>query len=108
MPIETPPAAPTSGEKPSAPFLVWPVSQHAFYRAICLALIPCLAWGLLLFGFRVLAMLLLAVAASTFTYALLKHWLKWRRAQPLIFMQCLVSAMVLVALSHPTWPIWIS
>ncbi len=98
LPITTP---------PSPPFLAWPVSRREFYRSICLALIPALGWGLVLFGFRPLVMLALAIGGASFTYMLLKRLLKWRRAQPLLYTHCLLSALVLVALAHPTWPIWI-
>lgn len=92
---------------PSAPFLVWPVSQREFYRTLCIALAPAMAWGVVLFGMRPLLMLLATTAAMTFTYLLIKRWLKWKRAANLLHMHCLLSVLVLVALAHPTWPVWI-
>ena len=65
----------------AAPFLVWPVSRREFYRTICVALLPALVWGVILFGGRVLAMGALAVAASSATYAGMKHGMRWRRAR---------------------------
>jgi hypothetical protein len=83
------------------------VSRQEFYRTICLALAPALAWGFVLFGIRPLAMLLFTVGTSSFTFLLLKRVLKWPRGQSLLYAHCLLSALVLAALAHPTWPIWI-
>jgi hypothetical protein len=89
------------------PFLAWPVTRHAFYRNIGIALLPALAWGIIIFGSRPLAMVLLALAGGSVSYSVIKRVLKWKRAQPLLYMHCLVSVLVLVALAHPTWPLWI-
>src|SRR4051812_11452577 len=89
-------------EYQSPPFLVWPVSQQEFYRTLCLALLPSLAWGINLFGIRTLAMLLSSLGAMSFTYLLVTRWLKWRHGKPLLYIHCLLSALVLVALAHPT------
>ena len=102
-----PPAYSPQTSFPSPPFLCWPVSRQEFYRSICLALVPALAWGFIVFGIRPLAMLLFTVGASSFTYLILKLLLRRRRALPLLYTHCLLSALVLVALAHPTWPIWI-
>jgi hypothetical protein len=93
--------------RPAAPpFLFWPVSRREFYQSICVGLMPALAWGVILFGGRVLAMTALAVAASSVTYAALKRVLNWRRARTMPYVHCLASDLVLVALAHPTWPVW--
>jgi Na+-translocating ferredoxin:NAD+ oxidoreductase RnfD subunit len=107
------PARPADSSMPGAvrgrgPFLAWPVTRQAFYHCIAIALIPALAWGVILFGSRPLAMVLLAVAASSLTYGLIKQGFKWQRAQSLLYVHCLVSSLALVALAHPTWPVWVS
>ena len=86
---------------------MWPVSRREFYRTICIAMIPCLAWGIILFGSRGLAMVVLALGAASLSYYLFKRFLKWPRAQCLLYMHCLAGAMILVALARPSWPIWI-
>jgi hypothetical protein len=97
----------------AAPFLVWPVSCREFYRAICVAMIPALAWGTVIFGVRVFTMLLTSVAATTFTHALIKRFSRvtpqragWARGRLLIYGHSLVGVLVLVGLAHPTWPVW--
>jgi hypothetical protein len=94
-------------EASQAPFLVWPVSRREFYRTICIALVPCLGWGVFLFGSRALAMILLSLLAVSLSHHVLKRLLKWPPAQCLLYMHCLASAMILVALALPSWPIWI-
>jgi hypothetical protein len=111
MPPESAPTAmangPGAGFRPqAAPFLYWPVSRREFYRTICVALAPAVAWGVIVFGGRVLAMLVLAVAASSVTCVGLQYGLKWRRAQAILYVHCLLSDLVLVSLAHPTWPVW--
>ena len=91
----------------SPPFLTWPVSRREFYRAIWVAMIPSLIWGIVLFGIRPLSMLIACALATTFTHVLLKRILKWHRGQSLVYAHCLVSAIVMVSLAHPTWPAWI-
>jgi hypothetical protein len=113
-----PPATPPSGggtpavavqarpHPPAAPFLVWPISRKEFYRAIWLSMLPALLGGLLVYGVRAIAMLLAAIALTTFSHLLLKRWLRWPRAQSLLYAHCLSSAFVLVGLAHPLWPVW--
>jgi len=60
-----------------------------------------------LFGIRPLAMLLFTFGTSSFTYLLMQSLFQRRRTQPLLYTHCLLSVLVLVALAHPTWPIWI-
>jgi hypothetical protein len=123
LPPLSPPLAPSTTLEPgsssppyipqpaSAPFLIWPVSRREFYRAIWLAMLPALAWGVLVYGIRSLAMLLMAVALTTLSHLFLKQWLartpwRWPRARQLLYAHCLTSALVLVGLSHPLWPVW--
>jgi hypothetical protein len=88
------------------------VSRREFYRAIWMAMVPALAWGAVLFGVRVLAMTVAGVAAATAAHLVLKRWLpRVRQADGgrggvLVYGHCLVSALVLVALARPTWPVW--
>jgi hypothetical protein len=115
-PPMNPPAAPPSAagargtsveaRRPAAPFLVWPISRKEFYRAIWISMMPALAGGLLVYGVRALAMLVAAVALTTFSHLLLKKWLRWPRGKDLLYAHCLTSVFVLVGLAHPLWPVW--
>ncbi len=108
-----PPALPTA--KPlSPPFLVWPVSRREFYRTIWMAMVPALLWGVVVYGVRALAMLLAAVVATTCIHLLLRRGLgifgqrwRWPRGHCLVYAHSLGSVLVLVALAHPLWPVWV-
>lgn len=89
------------------PFLLWPVSRREFYRSIWIGMLPAFAWAVVIFGVRALAMLVASVCAATAIHLLLKRVLPWERGKSLAFAHTLVSVMVLVALSHPLWPVWV-
>jgi len=101
-------AAPASSlrPRPRPPFLSWPVSCREFYRALWLAMVLPLAWGIILFGVRPLSMLISALLAATFTHVLLKRVLRWKNGRLLVYQHSIVSAIVLVSLAHPLWPTW--
>lgn len=90
----------------AAPFLAWPVSRRAFYRAIFVSLMPALVWGMAVFGIRPLMMTAAAFLAVTIAHFGLKYS-GWKRARCLLLFHSLVGAGILVALSHPTWPAWL-
>jgi hypothetical protein len=90
---------------PAAPFLVWPVARREFYRALSFALLPPLAWGAVIFGWRALLLLIASIAAASFSHSLLKRFTTFGRV--LVYPHAVTSAMLLVALSLPTWPAWI-
>lgn len=99
-------AAPRA-EKSAAPYLFWPVSRREFYQAIWVALLLPMAWGVILFGMRVLIMMISATVAATISHVLLKRILRWKRAQQLVYQHSLVGAMMMAALANPSWPAWI-
>ena len=70
-------------------------------------MLPVLIWGVIIFGIRTLETLIASVLAVTAMHLLLKRVLRWRRGFTLVYPHCLVSALVLVSLAHPVWPIWI-
>jgi Na+-translocating ferredoxin:NAD+ oxidoreductase RnfD subunit len=79
-----------------------------------MAMLPALTWGAILFGFRVLAMMISSVLATSLAHFLLKRTLAasnfssgWERAGQLVYGHSLVSALVLVGLAQPGWPVWI-
>ena len=90
-----------------APYLVWPVSRREFYRGIWVALLIPMTWGVILFGMRVLIMMVAATVAATISHLLLKRILRWRRAGGLVYQHSLVGAMLVAALALPTWPAWV-
>lgn len=90
---------------PAAPFLVWPVARREFYRALSFALLPPLAWGAVIFGWRALLLLIASIAAVSFSHSLLKRFTAFGRV--LVYPHAVTSAMLLVALCQPTWPAWI-
>jgi hypothetical protein len=91
----------------SPPFLHWPVSRREFYLAIWASMLPCVLWGLAIYGVRALTMLVAALAAATLMHTALKRWTHWQRGQSLLYAHTLASVLVLVALAHPTWPAWV-
>ncbi len=90
----------------TAPFLAWPVSRRAFYRAIFVSLMPALVWGIVLFGVRPLEMALAGFAGATAMHFALKYS-GWRRGKCLLLFHSLVGTGILVGLAHPTWPAWV-
>ncbi len=89
---------------PSAPFLVWPVARREFYRALSFALVPTLAWGSVIFGWRALLLLLAALVAASVSHTVLKRFTPGGRI--LLFPHAVTAAMLLAALAQPTWPAW--
>jgi Na+-translocating ferredoxin:NAD+ oxidoreductase RnfD subunit len=92
------------GRRGEAPFLMWPVSRREFYMSIGFALLPPLAWGMILFGWRVVGMLVVTVLAATAVHLPLKWWTQ--RGRKTVLAHSVLSAMVLVALCQPLWPGW--
>ncbi len=88
-----------------APFLVWPVARREFYTSICVALLPALSWGIVVFGWRVLAVLIVALAGATLEHFILFRFT--RRGKCLVYAQTALGVLLLVALMHPLWPGWI-
>lgn len=89
---------------PPAPFLVWPVARREFYRALSFALLPTLAWGAVIFGWRALLLVLAAIGSASLSHTLLKRFT--RRGKILLFPHAVTAAMLLAALCLPTWPAW--
>ena len=88
-----------------APFLRWPVARHEFYVTIQLALVPTLVWGIVLFGWRVLILLLSALAAASAVHFLLTRFTQ--RGQRLLYAHTSAGVLTMIALCHPMWPAWI-
>ena len=87
------------------PYLVWPVARREFFMSICIALIPTLAWGAALFGYRAFIVIFSAVAGSLLVHLPLRRFTQ--RGKRLLVMHTLVSALVLAALADPLWPGWL-
>jgi len=87
------------------PFLVWPVARREFYALIAFALILPLTWGLVIFGFRALSVLIMTLAGALLTHFLLKRLTS--RGRQLIFWHSIMSALLIAALAQPLWPITI-
>ena len=90
---------------PSAPFIVWPVARREFYLSIQFALLPAIMFAIVIFGWRVLAMLICAQGAATITHWLLKRFT--RRGKSLIYPHTTSAVMIMIALCDPAWPVWI-
>lgn len=97
----TPPARPPA----QAPFLVWPVAQREFYASICLALLAPLAWGMVIFGWRILLMTTTALLGASLVHLILCRFT--RRGRCLLYAHSVMLTLLLVVLSHPQWPAWI-
>lgn len=95
----------SAADSSHAPFLVWPVARREFYRALSFALLPTLAWGCVIFGWRALGLIVVAVAAASLSHSLLKRFT--RRGKALVYPHAVTSALVLAALCYPTWPAWV-
>lgn len=93
-----------AGVERRGPFLVWPVSQRDFYMSVALALVPALIWGMTIYGWRILAMVVLAEAGAGLVHRLLRRLT--HRGKKLVFAHSFMSVLVLVALSAPMWPVW--
>lgn len=89
----------------TAPFLVWPVGRREFYAAIAIALVPTLTWGSLVFGFRVVGLILASLIGAAATHFLLKRFTT--RGRHLVLAHTLLSAAVLTAQASPLWPAWV-
>jgi Na+-translocating ferredoxin:NAD+ oxidoreductase RnfD subunit len=102
--LPNPPVPPAGGATRGThtrPFLVWPVARREFYFSISFALLPALVWGTMIFGFRAAEALLCTVLGAAIAHKALKQFT--RRGQTLLFAHTLVCALVLGALSDPSW-----
>ena len=88
-----------------APYLVWPVARREFYASISLAMLLPVGWGTIIFGWRMLAVLLVSLGAATLVHAGLSRFT--RRGNVLVHVHTVAGVMTLVALSNPQWPGWI-
>ena len=84
---------------------MWPVARREFYMSIGVALLPSLTWGMLLFGWRVAGMLVLAVAGTIAVHWSLRRWTQ--RGKKTVFAHSILASMVMVGLCQPFWPGWI-
>lgn len=94
--------APTTANPAAAPFLVWPVARREFYIAVAVALLPTLAWGAIVFGWRAFVLILTVLGGALATHLL--FWLFTRRGKSLLLAHTIVSALLLACLSRPLWP----
>jgi Na+-translocating ferredoxin:NAD+ oxidoreductase RnfD subunit len=97
--------APAAAAPVEAPFLVWPVAQREFYASICLALFAPLAWGMVIFGWRILLMTITSILGASLVHLILQRFT--RRGRCLVYAHSLLLALLLVALAHPQWPGWL-
>src|SRR5580698_7620086 len=72
--------------------------------SVAFALLPTLVWGMIIFGWRVLAMMLAGVIGAGIVHRMLKRWTQ--RGKGLVFAHSFMSVLVMVALAVPTWPVW--
>ena len=93
-----PPPAPVR----RAPFLVWPVARREFYASIASALLLPLLWGILILGWRALALILAALAGALMVHLLLRRFT--RRGRQLLLSHTLLTALMIAALAQAQWP----
>ncbi|MGN6368888.1 MAG: RnfABCDGE type electron transport complex subunit D [Phycisphaerae bacterium] len=96
------PAKTSPRHPPSAPFIVWPVARREFYLSIELALLPAILFAIVIFGWRVLAMLIGSLVAATVTHWVLKRFT--RRGRSLVYSHTTAAVMIMIALCDPGWP----
>ena len=85
---------------PYPPFLFWPVVRSGFYRAIILALILPLLWGIVIFGLAAMTILAALLAGMCVSYWLLKSWT--RRGKLMEFTHTLCCTLIVGAMTAPT------
>lgn len=85
-----------------APFLVWPVARREFYAVVAASLALPIIWGLLIFGWRALVVLVLCFAGAMVAHYLLRRFT--RRGKELVTAHTLLGVLMLVALSQALWP----
>ncbi|HUO09635.1 MAG TPA: RnfABCDGE type electron transport complex subunit D [Phycisphaerae bacterium] len=91
--------------QPSAPFIVWPVARREFYLSIQFALLPAIVFAVVVFGWRVLAMLICAEIAAITMHAVLSRFT--RRGKAMIYTHTTSAVVIMVALCEPFWPTWL-
>ena len=85
---------------PCPPFLFWPVVRSGFYRAIILALILPLLWGIVIFGLAAMAILAALLVGMCVSYWLLRSWTQ--RGQLMEFTHTVACTLIVGALAAPT------
>lgn len=85
-----------------APYLCWPVARKEYFAAITIALVPTIVWGIMIFGWRALVVLLSALLGAGIVQVPLQKWT--RRGKYLLSVHTLTSTLLLVALCDPMWP----
>ena len=85
-----------------APFLVWPVARREFYALIAFSLLLPMSWGIVIFGWRALAVVAATLTGAAAMHIALKRWTQ--RGKRLILAHTLMSAMLVGALAQGLWP----
>ncbi|MEI8198116.1 MAG: RnfABCDGE type electron transport complex subunit D, partial [Phycisphaerae bacterium] len=85
-----------------APFLVWPVARREFYTVVAASFALPILWGILIFGWRALVVLVMCFTGAMVTHRLLRRFT--RRGKELVTAHTLLSVLMLVALSQALWP----
>jgi NQR2, RnfD, RnfE family len=85
-----------------APFLLWPVSRHEYYRWLSIAAVLPLLWGFTVFGWRALGVVAFFAAGSLLTHGALE---RLRRFKPKFgFNHNMACTMVAAGLLCPLIP----